>query len=106
MRCWTGQLERADALVLGRVTCEVVEPAWRKPATGTWPDWMDEWQLPFAETIDRARKHVVSSTLGRADRNAELVRGGVGGAVQRLEQEPGEGLWVAWRSPWRWRTWD
>ena len=63
MRYWTAEMERADALLFGRVTYGMMESAWRKPATGTWPDWMDEWQIPFAETIDRAKKHVVSSTL-------------------------------------------
>jgi dihydrofolate reductase len=94
MRYWTAQLERADALLFGRVTYEMMESAWRKPATGTWPDWMDEWQIPFAETIDRANKYVVSSTLSRVDWNAELVRDDLGHAVQRLKQEPGDGLWV------------
>jgi hypothetical protein len=37
MRCWTAQLERADALVFGRVTCEPMVPAWRRP-TGPQPD--------------------------------------------------------------------
>ena len=60
-------------------------------ATGAWPDWMDD---PFAETIDRAKKYVVSSTLSGVDWNAELVRGDLGTAVQRLKQEPGEGLFV------------
>jgi dihydrofolate reductase len=55
---------------------------------------MGEWELPFAEAIDRARKYVVSSTLSTVDWNAELVRGDVGRAVRRLKQEPGEGLWV------------
>ena len=72
----------------------MMESAWRKPAKGTWPDWMDQWQIPFAETIDRAKKYVVSSTLSRADWNAELVRGNLGPVVQRLKQESGEGLWV------------
>ncbi len=36
----------------------------------------------------------MSSTLSSIDWNAELVRGDVGGAVQRLNQEPGKGLWV------------
>ena len=31
------------------------------PATNTWPDWMDERPIPFAETIDRAKKYVVSA---------------------------------------------
>ena len=94
MRYWTDQLERADALIFGRVTYEMMESAWRRPTTGTWPDWMDEWQIPFAETIDRANKLVVSSTLSEVDWNAELVHGDVAEAVQQLKQEPGEGLWV------------
>jgi dihydrofolate reductase len=32
--------------------------------------------------------------MERADGNAELVRGDLGQAVQRLKQEPGEGLFV------------
>jgi dihydrofolate reductase len=94
MRYWTAQMARADALLFGRVTYEMMESAWRKPATGRWPDWMDQWEIPFAETIDRAKKYVVSSTLSGTDWNAELVRGDVKQAVQRLKQEPGEGLWV------------
>jgi dihydrofolate reductase len=49
---------------------------------------------PFAQTIDAAKKYVVSSTLDRVDWNAELVRGDLGTAVQRLKQEPGKGLLV------------
>jgi dihydrofolate reductase len=94
MRYWTAEMQRADALLFGRVTYEMMESAWRRPATGVWPDWMDEWEVPFAESIDGARKYVVSSTLGGVDWNAELVEGDVGRAVQRLKQEPGEGLWV------------
>lgn len=94
MRYWTAEMERADALLFGRVTYEMMESAWRKPATGTWPDWVNEWQMPFAEAIDGAKKYVVSATLDRVDWNAELLNGGLGQAVQRLKQEPGEGLWV------------
>ena len=94
MRYWTAEMERADALLFGRVTYEMMESAWRQPATGTWPDWMDEWEVPFAESIDRAKKYVVSSTLSGVDWNAEPVRGDLGQAVQRLKQEPGEGLFV------------
>jgi len=49
---------------------------------------------PFARTIDAVKKYVVSSTLDRVDWNAELVRGDLGEAVQRLKQEPGRGLLV------------
>jgi dihydrofolate reductase len=94
MSYWTSQMEKVDALLFGRVTYEMMESAWRRPASGTWPDWVDETQLPFAEAIDRATKHVVSSTLSGVDWNAELVRGDLAQAVQQLKQEPGEGLWV------------
>jgi dihydrofolate reductase len=94
MRYWAAQMERADALLFGRVTYQMMESAWRRPATGTWPDWIDEWELPFAEAIDRRKKYVVSSTLGEVDWNADLVRGDVGQAVRRLKEEPGEGVFV------------
>src|SRR5215217_2555907 len=93
-RYWAAELARADALLFGRVTYEMMEGAWRRPETGTWPDWMAEWMIPFAETIDAAKKYVVSSTLDRVDWNAELVQGDLGDAVQQLKQEPGEGLFV------------
>lgn len=94
MRYWTAELERADAMLFGRVTYEMMASAWRRPATGCWPDWMEEWEIPFAETIDRAKKHVVSSTLAEVEWNAELVRGDLVQAVERLKQQPGEGLLV------------
>ncbi|MCH1883268.1 dihydrofolate reductase family protein [Agrococcus sp. ARC_14] len=94
MRYWTAEMERADALLFGRVTYEMMESAWRKPAAGTWPDWMGASEIAFAEAMDRAKKHVVSSTLSGVDWNAEQVQGDLGAAVQRLKQESGEGLWV------------
>ena len=84
-------LERADALLFGRVTYEMMESAFRPSArTGTLPDWME----PFARTIDAAKKYVVSSTLRRVDWNAELVRGDLGKAVQQLKRQSGKGLLV------------
>jgi dihydrofolate reductase len=88
-------LDRADALLFGRVTYEMMETAWRRPVpAGARPEWMLPWMEPFARTIDAARKYVVSSTLDRVDWNAELVRGDLGQAVQQLKQEPGKGLFV------------
>ena len=88
-------IARVDALLLGRVTYEMMESAWRAPAQmGAKPDWMEPWMEPFARTIDAAKKYVVSSTLERVDWNAELLRGDLGEAVQRLKQEPGRGLGV------------
>ncbi len=84
-------LEQADALLFGRVTYEMMEAGWRRPAPkGARPDWME----PFARVIDAAKKYVVSSTLERVDWNAELVRGDLGKAVQQLKQEPGKGLFT------------
>jgi len=94
MRFWTDELERSDAEIYGRVTYEMMQEAWRRPASGIWPDWMDEWEIPFAEAINRMPKHVVSSTLEAVDWNAELVRGDLGDAVLALKAEPGRGLAV------------
>jgi dihydrofolate reductase len=84
-------LDRADALLFGRVTYQMMEAAFRPPpAPGAMPEWMDA----FARTIDAARKYVVSSTLSQVDWNAELVRGDLEKAVQQLKREPGKGLFV------------
>ena len=85
--------DRADALLFGRVTYEMMEAAWRWPA-GIRPDWAADWMEPFARTIDAAKKYVVSNTLARVDWNAELVRDDLEPAVRRLKQESGKGLFV------------
>jgi dihydrofolate reductase len=93
-RYFAEMLARADALIFGRVTYQMMEEAWRKPATGTWPEWMADWTIPFAESIDEAKKYVVSSTLDQVDWNSELLQGDLATAVQQLKQEPGDGLYV------------
>jgi dihydrofolate reductase len=94
-RYWAESLARADALLFGRVTYEMMETAWRPVAqTGVRPDWMADWMEPFARTIDAAKKYVVSSTLDRVDWNAELMRGDLGTAVEKLKRESGKGLFV------------
>jgi dihydrofolate reductase len=95
-------LNRADALLFGRVTYEMMEAAFRPPAhagPGAGTETMPEWMEPFARTIHAAKKYVVSSTLniGRVDWNAELIRGDMprgdlATAVQQLKQQPGKGL--------------
>ena len=88
-------IARSDALLFGRVTYEMMEAAWRPVAqTGVRPDWMADWAVPFARSIDAVKKYVVSSTLDRVDWNAELVRGDLEKAVQQLKQEPGKGLFT------------
>jgi dihydrofolate reductase len=84
-------IAQADALLLGRVTYEMMESAWRLATrTVAMPDWTE----PFARTIDAAKKYVVSSTLDGVEWNAELVRGDLGQAVQQLKQESGKGLFT------------
>jgi dihydrofolate reductase len=85
-------LARADALLFGRVTYEMMEAAWRQPVR---PGAMPEWTQPFARTIDAAKKYVVSDTLHHVDWNAELLRGNLENAVQQLKQQSGHGLFVA-----------
>jgi len=84
-------LNRADALLFGRVTYEMMEAAFRSPAqTAALPDWMQ----PFARTINAAKKCVVSSTLNQVDWNAELVRGNLATAVEQLKRQSGKGLFL------------
>lgn len=89
-------LARADALILGRITYDMMESAWRPIAeSGVLPEGMPEWTRPFAETIHAAKKYVVSDTLARVDWNAELVRRrDLEETVRWLKQEPGKGLYV------------
>ena len=85
--------DRADALLFGRVTYDMMEAAWRAPAqTGARPEWMEPWMEPFGRTIDAMKKYVVSSTLDGVDWNSELVRGDLGTAVRQLKQQSGKGL--------------
>ncbi|HEY0874449.1 MAG TPA: dihydrofolate reductase family protein [Vicinamibacterales bacterium] len=84
-------IARADALIFGRVTYHMMESAWR---LDTRTITMPEWTEPFARTMHAAKKYVVSNTLDTVDWNAELLRGDLAEAVQRLKQEPGNGLAV------------
>lgn len=83
-------IRRADALLFGRVTYEMMESAFRPAWSGEMPDWME----PFRNTIDAAKKYVVSSTLPQVDWNAEFLRGDLAEAVQQLKREPGNGLFT------------
>lgn len=84
-------IAQADALLFGRVIYEMMESAWRPSGM---LDEMPEWTLPFAHTIDAAKKYVVSSTLDDVDWNAELLRGDLETAVRELKSEPGNGLYT------------
>src|SRR5574341_2540303 len=87
-------IAQADALLFGRVTYNMMEAAWRPSATGARPDWMVDWMVPFARTIDAAKKYVVSTSLDRVDWNAELLRGDLAETVQQLKRESDKGLFT------------
>lgn len=93
-RYWAGKLAQADALLFGRVTYGMMEAAWRLAPGGTKPDAMADWMLPFARTIDVAKKYVVSSQLKQVDWNAELLRGELRQAVEQLKRQPGKGIFL------------
>lgn len=82
------RIAQSDALLFGRITYQMMEDAWRPPASEAMPRWTQS----FARTIDRTKKYVVSSTLSTVDWNAELLRGDLAATVRELKQEPGEGI--------------
>ena len=81
--------KRADALLFGRVTYQMMEEAFR-PGVGTNADPAD----PYVRGIDPLKKYVVSSTLEKVDWNAELVRGDLKETVLRLKREEGKGIFL------------
>lgn len=89
-------IARAEALLFGRVTYQMMEEAWRPVAeTGVAPEWMADWMVPFARVIHPVKKYVVSDTLARVDWNAEIIRGrDLLDAVWRLKRQPGRGISV------------
>ncbi|MCO6511891.1 MAG: dihydrofolate reductase family protein [Aridibacter famidurans] len=85
----------ADILLFGRVTYQMMEEAWRPLAeTGERAEWMEDWMEPFARTIHKAKKYVVSSTLDSVDWNSELVRGDLGETVKELKSGSGKGIFT------------
>ena len=82
-------LARADAIIFGRVTYQMMEAGWRTPSPGR-----PEWTRPFAEVIGQAKKHVASRTLQSVDWNTELLQGDAVAAVRALKEQPGNGLYV------------
>ena len=92
MAFWTDELLRSDTLLYGRVTYELMEGAWRRPASGEWPDWMDADEVAFSEVMDPMRKVVASMSLDTVNWNAELISGDVVEAVRALREQPGRGV--------------
>ncbi|MCB2413249.1 dihydrofolate reductase family protein, partial [Demequina sp. TTPB684] len=72
----------ADAIILGRTTFELME-FWRT-ATDLPP-----WMLPFQETMNAAKKYLVSSTREPDGWNTEVLSGDPVEAIRRLKEQPG-----------------
>jgi dihydrofolate reductase len=70
------QLQRTDAMLMGRTTYEMFAGMWSVPTD------------PYSQALHDVRKIVFSSTLDRADwHGAELVRGGVAETVHALRAD-------------------
>ncbi len=79
---------RADAIILGRTTYELME-FWRTAKDR--PPWMRS----FEESMNAAKKYLVSSTRQPNGWNTETLTGDPVEAVRNLKQQPGDGLYVA-----------
>lgn len=80
-------IARADAIILGRTTYELME-FWRTAED------LPPWMQPFHTAINEAKKYLVSSTREPDGWNTESLGGDVVEAVRALKQQPGEGLYV------------
>ncbi len=80
-------IDRADAIILGRTTYELME-FWRTAED------LPPWMRPFQESITEVKKYLVSSTRVPDGWNTELIDGDPVEAVRTLKEQPGEGLYV------------
>lgn len=80
-------IARADAIILGRTTYELME-FWRTATD------LPSWMLPFQDAITAAKKYLVSSTREPDGWNTEALSGDPVEVVRRMKEQPGEGLYV------------
>lgn len=80
-------IARADAIILGRTTYELME-FWRSAKD------LPSWMRPFKESIDAAKKYLVSTTRDPDGWNTETLSGDPVEAVRKLKEQPGDGLYV------------
>jgi dihydrofolate reductase len=75
----------ADALLFGRITYEAM--------AAYWPNQPDD--EPFAATINRFAKYVVSNTLDDVSwQNSTLIKGDVVAEITKLKEQPGKNITV------------
>jgi dihydrofolate reductase len=75
------ELEKYDALVLGRVTYEFFRANWGA-STGD----------PYIDRINSMPKYVASRTVNEVTWNATLLGADIVGAIQQLKAQPGKDL--------------
>ena len=80
-------IARADAIILGRTTYELME-FWRTAED------LPAWMRSFQESITEAKKYLVSSTREPNGWNTEALTGDPVEAIRTLKDQPGEGLYV------------
>jgi len=87
---WADVVMSADALLYGRVTYQMMRDSWRPMAeSNTVPEGSPDWVLPFAHSIDAAKKYVASTTLREVDWNAQLIGGDLQSAIEQIKREQG-----------------
>ncbi|MPY10876.1 dihydrofolate reductase family protein [Arthrobacter bussei] len=80
-------IARADAIILGRTTYELME-FWRTAED------LPPWMKPFQESINAVKKYLVSSTREPDGWNTEALTGDPVEAIRTLKERPGGGLYV------------
>src|SRR5437879_9082746 len=79
-----GQIGNPYDLLLGRKTYEIFAAYWPKAKND-----------PFADKLNKAKKYVVSKTLGKLDwENSVLVKGNVPEEIRKLKRQDGPELQV------------
>jgi dihydrofolate reductase len=89
---WVMELAREAAGTLyGRTTYKMMDPYW--PGVLKDPGNYPQWQVDYAEWVDKALKVVVSKTLQGVDwNNTRLIRDNVVEEIRRIKEEVKGGL--------------
>jgi dihydrofolate reductase len=84
---WVMELRRdAAGTLYGRTTYKMMDTYW--PGVLKDPGSYPQWQVDYAEWVDKALKVVVSKTLPGVDwNNTRLIRDNVGEEIRRIKEE-------------------
>ena len=88
--CLSEQLNKADTILLGRITYDVMAGYW--PSQAMNPSYPRE-DIAFAEMMNNYLKIVFSKTLATAEwNNSKLAKGNVLNEITKLKQTPGKDI--------------